>query len=86
MHLHSVALWPSLVYCKAMTDGKSGQRDYMRKLVSELGRDRDAVCHAYAGAELDGLVVRSSDDHSLSPMAYARALWNDGERKGWLDS
>lgn len=68
-----------------MTKTPKGQRDYMRGLVAKLGRNKDAVCAAYATAELDGSVVRSRIDHSISSAAYAEALWRDGDRKGWLD-
>ncbi len=56
----------------------------MRKLVAELGRNKSAVCTAYANDERDGRVKRASDAHEMTPNAYAEALWNDGDRKGWF--
>ena len=61
-----------------------GQRELMRKLVATIGKDEDAVCAAYADAEVDGDVARKSNAHSRTPEEYARALWRDAEKKGWL--
>jgi hypothetical protein len=61
-----------------------GQREYMRKLVSSLGRNRNAVVAAYAKAERDGIVHRAKNSMDQDPDAYALALWLDGDRKGWF--
>lgn len=63
---------------------KFGQREYMRRLVSSLGPDRDAVVREYANAERDGTVSRKKNAAGHDPEAYAQALWRDGVRKGWL--
>lgn len=63
---------------------KYGQREYMRLLVQSLGRDREAVCAAYAEAEENGEVVRRSNNHNRTAEEYALALWRDGEKKGWF--
>lgn len=60
------------------------QRDFMRELVAKLGRDKNAVCRAYAIGERDGRVKRGSNTHEITPEAYAEALWNDGDGKSWL--
>jgi hypothetical protein len=60
------------------------QRGMMRKLVRDFGEDEEMVVGAYAEAELQGRVNRSSNLHDLTPEEYARALWRDGQRKGWI--
>jgi hypothetical protein len=60
------------------------QREMMRRLVSKHGRNPDVVCREYAKAEQRGDVERRSDKYGISPEGYARALYRDGERKGWL--
>ena len=60
------------------------QRDMMRRLVKQFGRDKEKVCRAYAAAERDGQVPRGSNVFKLSAEEYADALWRDGERKGWF--
>lgn len=61
-----------------------GQRELMRKLVQTIGRDEDAVCAAYADAEEDGEVLRKSNANGRTPEEYARALWRDAVKKGWI--
>jgi hypothetical protein len=56
----------------------------MRLLVEELGNNRDQVCKAYARAEKRGEVGRNGNVNNLTPLEYARRLWRDGERRGWL--
>lgn len=63
---------------------KLSHRDFMRRLYREHRGDKDAVCRAYARGEDNGVVVRKSNAHDLSAEQYALALYNDGERKGWL--
>jgi hypothetical protein len=62
----------------------ASQRDFMRMLVKKLGRDKEKVCAAYADAERNGEVARLSNKSEISPEAYAEALYDDGERKGWF--
>jgi len=67
-----------------MTEQAYAQRDFMRKLLVELGGDKELVCAAYAQAERRGVVNRNSDTHGKAPEDYAAALWQDGIKKGWL--
>lgn len=65
------------------------QREYMRKMVRELGLDRAIVCAAYVKAEREGLVRHKSNRNGVTPEKYALALWYDGLRtdgrsKPWL--
>jgi hypothetical protein len=60
------------------------QRDMMRRLIANLGRVEDTVCKAYAAAERRGEVPRNRNKYGLTPEEYARALWRDGDRKGWF--
>lgn len=60
------------------------QRNVMRRLFVECDSDEERVIAAYAHAERSGEVVRSSRSSQLSAEAYARALFKDGLRKGWL--
>jgi hypothetical protein len=70
-----------------MTKGKAimpSQRDVLRKLVAGFGMNEERVVQEYAAAERRGEVKRKSDEHGTNPEAYARALWNDAVRKGWV--
>ena len=60
------------------------QRDKMRTLIAKYGRNPDRVCKEYASAEERGEVSRTSDENDMAPEAYARALYADGDRKGWF--
>jgi hypothetical protein len=60
------------------------QRDMMRELVAKFGAREDVVVREYAKAEKAGLVPRTRNAHSRSPENYARALWRDAMKKGWL--
>ena len=60
------------------------QRDMMRRLYRDYGGDRESVIRAYVAAESKGLVDRASDVNDHSPERYARFLWDDGFRKGWI--
>lgn len=62
----------------------TGQRDIMRSLVKKLGFDEARVVAEYAAMEQRGEVTRKSNAYQTAPEKYARALWNDGIRKGWL--
>ena len=48
------------------------------------GRSKEAACARYAKAEKEGRAPRISNTSKMSAEAYADALWNDGDRKGWL--
>jgi hypothetical protein len=60
------------------------QRDMMRELARRLGT-REAIIAAYADAERAGSVQRMSNDYNLNPEEYARRLYADGVKKGWLE-
>ena len=60
------------------------QRDVMRNLFRGYSGDAESVISAYANLERTGEVRRLSNKSGLEPEAYARALLNDGLRKGWL--
>lgn len=66
-----------------------GQRAYMRKLVSEQGLDKSAVCAAYVRAEREGIVKRKRNSYRMDAEDYALELWRHGCRrmkkgKSWL--
>jgi hypothetical protein len=63
---------------------RSSQRDIMRELHRKHGGREDQVVRAYAEAERHGLAPRASNVHGLDAKSYARALFNDGVKKGWL--
>ena len=56
----------------------------MRTLYRKHRGDESATVAAYAAAERSGQVSRSKNAHDIDAEAYARALFNDGVRKGWL--
>lgn len=60
------------------------QRDVMRRLYVKHNGNEDAVVRAYAEAEQRGEVQRESNAYGIDAIAYARALFADGARKGWL--
>lgn len=63
----------------------SKQREYMAKLVERYGMDEERVVREYASAEERGEVERKSNTHGWTANQYARALWRDGVRKGWIN-
>lgn len=63
---------------------RRSQRDVMRAIFHVHGHDADRVVREYAAAERRGEVARKSNQADISAEDYARALLNDGERKGWL--
>lgn len=63
---------------------KISQRDYMRELVRRFGPNEDRVVREYAAAEERGEVERKSNSHTITAEQYARALWNDAVKKGWI--
>lgn len=56
----------------------------MRELVRRFGPTEERVVREYAAAEERGEVERKSNSHGLSAEQYARALWNDDAKKGWI--
>ncbi len=62
------------------------QRDAMRELFHHFGDDKEKLVRGYAWLEEQESVERKSNSHSLDALYYAEALYNDGEKKGWLKS
>jgi hypothetical protein len=60
------------------------QRDVMARIFREAGRDEERAIREYAAAERRGDVLRKRNKHGIDAEAYARALINDGRKKGWL--
>ncbi|GAB3869705.1 hypothetical protein GCM10028824_17170 [Hymenobacter segetis] len=61
------------------------QRAFMIALADRIGRNnQERVIEAYANAERRGEIARGSNIYAKSSETYARGLWNDGMRKGWL--
>ena len=60
------------------------QRDKMRELFRLYQGDKAMVVRAYAEAEQAGEVNRLRNASGYGTEQYARALWADGEKKGWL--
>jgi hypothetical protein len=60
------------------------QREYMRHLVRRFGPDEERVVREFAAAEERGEVERKSNSHRITAEQYARALWNDAVKKGWI--
>jgi hypothetical protein len=58
----------------------------MRQLLQRHGWNPEVIIREYAAAEQRGLVTRSRNEHGLTAIQYAEALWRDGEKKGWLRS
>ena len=63
---------------------QTGQREYMRKLYDRYGDQADILVREYANGERNRIVVRARNDYNLTPEQYARALYRDGKRRGWL--
>ena len=61
------------------------QRDKLREIAVKHGSDPDSIIKAYADAERRGEVLRKSNSHKTTPLQYAKALYNDALRKGWLN-
>lgn len=62
----------------------ASQRSIMQRLFADCDRDVERTVAAYAAAERLGEATRSQNVSGQSPEQYARALLNDGLRKGWL--
>jgi hypothetical protein len=60
------------------------QRDVLRSLVARFGMNEEKVIQEYAAAERRGEVKRESNKYEIGPERYARALWRDAKRKGWI--
>ena len=60
------------------------QRDMMRALYRHFGDDEERLVAEYAAAEIRRDVARTSNTRGYTPMQYARALYQDGRRKGWI--
>ena len=60
------------------------QREYMRLLYKKYGNDKRRIIKEYAIADLQGKVARYSNLSNISGDQYAKALYRDGVRKGWL--
>lgn len=56
----------------------------MRELVKRFGMNEERVVREYAEAEQRGEVDRKSNTHQYTAEQYARALWNDALKKGWI--
>ena len=63
---------------------RRNQREVMRDLFRQYGRDRDRVVSAYAAAERSGIVPRQSNLRGISAEEYASRLFSDGMKKAWL--
>ena len=63
---------------------RPSQRDVMRAIYARCGGNIDDAVNEYAASERRGEVARRSNSAGVPPEAYARALLQDGERKGWL--
>lgn len=56
----------------------------MRAIWRRLRPDEEAAAEAWALAETDRLVERSSNSGGTSAEDYGRRLLKDGLKKGWL--
>jgi hypothetical protein len=60
------------------------QRDKMRELFREFGKDPDMVVEKYANAERRGEVTRKRNSHGLTSHNYGVRLLADGIKKKWI--
>ena len=60
------------------------QRDKMRELFTKYKGDQEGTVHAYAAAEKNRDVRRASNNYGIDELEYARRLYTDGVKKGWL--
>lgn len=67
-----------------MTEVPFRQRELIKQLATKHKGDEKKVCAAYAKAEREGTIKRARDEHDLSPEEYAKQLWRDAQRWGWL--
>jgi len=61
------------------------QRDYMRTLYQRHRCSEADIVRAYADGERNGIVHRNQNKYNLTPESYAKALYKDGTKKGWID-
>jgi len=61
-----------------------GQRDVMRRIWARCKPNEERAVREYAAAERRGEAERASNAHGRTAEQYARALLNDGLKKGWL--
>lgn len=59
------------------------QRGYMKYLWNIYG-DKAKCIKKYAEADASGTVPRKSNINDMTSEQYAKALYSDGERRGWL--
>jgi len=57
----------------------------MLKLIGRYGANKERVICEYASAEEKDEVERKSNSHNWTARQYARALWRDGVRRGWVN-
>lgn len=81
MHCSKAAPIFGLILVKGM---EMTQRDKMRELYRHYSGNKEAVVKAYSEAERSGDVDRLRNASGYGTEQYARALWADGEKKGWL--
>jgi hypothetical protein len=60
------------------------QREVMRELHHRFNGHGERAIAAYAAAERRGDVRRASNKKGMTSESYARSLYGDGMRKGWL--
>jgi len=60
------------------------QREYMRLLYKKYGNNKSRIIQEYATAELEGKVVRFSNRGNRSGDQYAKELYREGVKRGWL--
>lgn len=70
--------------CVMPSHATEHQRDLMRSLYKLHNGDQVLTCAAYARAEANGQAYRKRGSLRMPPEDYARALLEDGLRKGWL--
>lgn len=64
----------------------TSQREFMRALVKRYGANEERVVREYAEAEKTGEVERKNNSFGITAEQYARALWRDAIRKGWISN
>jgi len=60
------------------------QRTYMRQLYKQYGNNESVLVTEYAKAEKNNIVPRKKNTYKISAEQYAKALYQDGIRKGWI--
>ena len=63
---------------------RTSQRELMRRLYREHRGHAEKTIRAFAEAERRGEVRRASNVYNLDALSYARLLFADGRRRGWL--